>query len=101
MDRLDNSMFKRMFRVDCATFDEILITIEPFLEQKEMEKAIKSSGSPNRNKTRLAGGSYIDLCFAWGIGKSTFYSERGVLWPTIEAIDMAYEIGLPLHDVDQ
>jgi hypothetical protein len=71
-------MFKCMFRVDRATFDEILITIEPFLEQKKVEKAINSSSSPISNKTRLAvtfrwlaGGSYIDLCFAWGIGKST------------------------------
>jgi len=97
-----------MFRVDHATFDEILIRIEPFLEEKKVEKAINSSGSPISNKTRLAvtlrwlaGGSYIDLCFAWGISKSTFYSERGVLWPTIKAIDMAYEMGLPLHDIDQ
>jgi hypothetical protein len=108
MDRLDDSTFKRMFRVDRATFEEILLTIEPFLEQRKVEKAINSSGSCITNKTRLAvtlrwlaGGSYIDLCFAWGIGKSTFYSERGVLWPTIEAIDMAYEMGLPLHDVEK
>jgi hypothetical protein len=108
MDRLDKSTFKRMFRADRATFDEILITIEPFLEEKKVEKAINSSSSPISNKTRLAvtlrwlaGGSYIDLCFAWGISKSTFYSERGVLWPTIEAIDIAYEMGLPLHDIDQ
>ena len=97
MDRLDDSTFKRMFRVDRSTFDEILVAIEPFLEEKKVEKAINSSGSSISNKTRLAvtlrwlaGGSYIDLCFAWGVGKSTFYSERGVLWPTIEAIDMMW-----------
>lgn len=105
MDRLPDSVFKRMFRVDRGTFDEILAAIEPFLEQKKAEKAINSSGSPVSNRTQLAvtlhwlaGGSYIDLCFAWGVGVSTFYSERGIIWPTIEAMDMAFEMGLPLHD---
>ncbi len=36
-----------------------------------------------------------------GIGYSTFYSERGVLWPMIEAIDEAFYIGLPLDDNDK
>jgi hypothetical protein len=107
MDQLDESTFKRMFRVDRGTFDEILDTISPFLE-KSSNKAINSSGSPISNKNRLAitlrwlaGGSYIDLCFAWGVAAFTFYSERGVLWPTIEAIDFAYHMGLPLDDTDK
>ena len=101
MDCLPDSVFKRIFRVDQGTFDEILAAIEPFLEQKKAEKAINSSGSPDSNRTRLAvalhwlaGGSYINLCFAWGVGVSTFYSKRGIIWPTIEAIDMASEMGL-------
>jgi hypothetical protein len=49
----------------------------------------------------LAGGSHIDLCFAWGIGYSTFYSERGVLWPAIEAIDEVFHIGLPIDDIEK
>ena len=35
-----------------------------------------------------AGATVMDLCFAWGIGYSTFSCERGVLWPTIEALDL-------------
>jgi hypothetical protein len=76
--------------------------------QRDEQKAMNSSGMPIHAKTRLAftlrwlaGGSHIDLCFAWGIGYSTFYSERGVLWPTIEAIDEAFYIGLPLDDNDK
>ncbi len=42
---------------------------------------------------------HIDLCFAWRIGYSTFYSDRGVIWPTIEALDAAFDIGLPLEDL--
>ena len=53
MDQLDESTFKRMFRVDRGTFDEILDTISPFLE-KSSNKAINSSGSPISNKTWLA-----------------------------------------------
>ena len=54
MDRLDDSTFKRMFRVDRPTFDEILEAIPPFLEEKKAEKAINSSGSPISSKTQLA-----------------------------------------------
>ena len=50
-----------------------------------------------------AGGSYLDLlCFAWGISKSTFFSdfpEKGVVWPVIDAIDAAFTIGLPMNNI--
>jgi hypothetical protein len=46
----------------------------------------------------LAGGHYVDLCFAWGVGKSTFFSERGVLSPTIEALDAVHKLGFPIND---
>jgi hypothetical protein len=45
--------------------------------------------------------SYTDLCFAWGVAASTFYSERGVIWPTTEAIDLTSHMGLPLDDTDK
>jgi hypothetical protein len=41
------------------------------------------------------------LCFAWGVAASTIYSERGVIWPTIEAIDLAFHMGLPLDGTDK
>jgi hypothetical protein len=75
MDQLNDSTFKRMFSVDRPTFDEISEAITPFLEEKKAEKAINSLGSPISSKTWLAmtlqwlaGGSHIDLCFAWGVG---------------------------------
>jgi hypothetical protein len=46
----------------------------------------------------LAGGIYVDICFAWGIGHSTFYHERGVLWPKIEALDKHLPLGFPVCD---
>jgi hypothetical protein len=45
---------KRMFRVDRYTFEEILEKISPFLDEKNDQKAINSSGSPVTNKTQLA-----------------------------------------------
>jgi hypothetical protein len=46
----------------------------------------------------LAGGSYVDLCFVWGIEVSSFYSDRGVIWPSIEALDEVFQMGLPIND---
>jgi len=43
----------------------------------------------------LAGGSYLYLCFAWGVAPSTFYHINGVLWPTVEAIDKVFLMGFP------
>jgi hypothetical protein len=42
--------------------------------------------------------SYLDLCFARGIAYSTFYHPDRVLRHTLEAIDKAYPMGLPIHD---
>jgi hypothetical protein len=47
------------------------------------------------------GGSYLDLCFAWGVATSTFYHPDGVLWPTIEAIDAAFDLGFPFNDMSR
>jgi hypothetical protein len=42
----------------------------------------------------LAGGSYLDICFAFGISRGTFYKDNGVLWGTIGAIDDFLIIGI-------
>jgi hypothetical protein len=49
----------------------------------------------------MAGGSYLDLCFAFGISPSTFFYAEGVLWPTLAAIDAAFHISLPFDDIDK
>ena len=106
MGRLDPSIFKKMFRVDRLTFEEIVGKITPFLRLRNSTKARNSSGSEISITTRLAvtlrwlaGASYLDLCFAWGISSSSFYSRRGVLWPTISAIDKAFSMGFPVNDI--
>jgi hypothetical protein len=93
--------------VDRSTFDELLDLITPHLIQcSEVTK--NSSGSFICTKTRLAvtlrwlaGGSHLDLCFAWGVAHSTFFSERGVLWPVIEALDDAFALGFPVNDLNR
>ena len=104
MDRLEDPLFKRMFRVDRETFYFILEKIQVHFTSNE-EKATNCSGQPVLLKTRLAvslrwlaGGSYLDLCFAWGVAVSTFYAENGVLWPTLAALDMVFPLGFPVND---
>jgi len=53
VNSLDDTIFKRMFRVDRNTFDYILRKIEPLLSRNEV-KAINSSGEVVTARTRLA-----------------------------------------------
>ena len=105
MDKITDEVFQKMFRVDRATFNELSELIDPTVKRNEL-KAIQSSGSCIPTETRLAvtlrwlaGGIYLDLCFAWGISISSFFSDRGVLWPTIEALDEILKLGFPLHNI--
>lgn len=107
MDSLEAQLFKRMFRVDYDTFYHVLDKIEPHFNLN-VAKAINSSNQPIVLKTRLAvslrwlaGGSYLDLCFAWGIATSTFYAEQGVLWPTLTALDAVFPMGFPVDNADK
>jgi hypothetical protein len=93
MDLLDPTLFKRMFRVDRKTFLEVLDNISPFMVAKNATKARNNSGSPISLMSRLAvtlrwlaGASYLDLCFSFGVAPSTFYHHNGVLWPTLSEI---------------
>jgi hypothetical protein len=71
---------------------------------QQMAKSSSGSSIPNATKLYatlryLAGGSFHDICFAWGIAKSSFFDpEKGVLWPAIKAIDESFFIGLPIND---
>jgi len=79
--------------------------IRPFVANRDEQKAINSSGAAIPLRTMLAvtlcwlaGVSYLDLCFAWGVSSSTSYHPRGTLWPTLEAIDAACHIGFLFDD---
>lgn len=71
-------LFRKMFRVDVDLFEELVASLTPTLKRIDTW-AINSSGSSISVETRLAvtlrwlsGGSYLDLCFAWGISLSSF-----------------------------
>lgn len=108
LDSTPDDEFQRMFRMTRAAFDALLLKIEPFMPVRNERMARISSGSVITNKTKLcctlrwlAGGSYLDICWGWGIAQSSFFSADGVLWPTMEAIDEAFQIGLPVNDADE
>jgi hypothetical protein len=96
MERLPDTMFRRMFRLDIETFFDLVQQLSPLIKRDDTD-AINASGLAVTLRW-LAGNSSLDLCFAWGISRSAFFSERGVLWPTIDAIDSLLEIGLPIND---
>jgi hypothetical protein len=88
MNRLGEAIFKRMFRIDRATFDVVLSGMESDFTINAT-KAGNSSGEPISLMTRLAvslrwlaGGSYLDLCFAWGTLDNSVKSTLYVRPPT-------------------
>jgi hypothetical protein len=90
--------------VDRATFKLLLDKIDSYFTINAI-KAGNSSGGPISLMMRLAvslrclaGGSYLDICFAWGLGTSTFYAENGMLWPTLVALDSIFSMGFPVDD---
>jgi hypothetical protein len=105
MAALSDVTFQKMFRLDRLTFEDLMDRISSHLKVPNEVKANNSSGGSISLKTKLAitlrwlaSGSYLDLCFAWGVAFSTFYHLAGVLWPTLEAIDKAFPLGLPIND---
>jgi len=67
VDLLDATLFKRMFRVDHDMFGELMEAVAPFMVQRNVTKAVNSSGSPVPMKSMLtvmlrwlAGTSYLD-----------------------------------------
>lgn len=108
LDSTPDDEFQRMFRMTRSAFDALLAKVEPFMPIRNERMARVSSGSMISNKTKLcctlrwlAGGSYIDICWGWGVTQSSFFAEHGVLWPTMEAIDSAFQIGLPLNNPEE
>jgi hypothetical protein len=84
MDEMPDEIFRRMFRLDRATFDAHVILLTDHMRPRNEQKAINSSGSAISTKTRLAvslrwlaGGSYLDICFAFAISHTSFYAPDG------------------------
>lgn len=110
MDDLSDKEFTRMFRLNREAFYWLLNKITPLIAPNASQVGNRYH-CPDREitpKTRLAatmrwlgGGSYLDICFAFGVSEPSFYKESGVLWPTIAAIDTVLELGFPLNDAER
>lgn len=108
IDKLPDGEFASMFRMSREGFNQLLELVSPFMHESNEIRAKASSGSIISKKTKLfaslrflAGGSFHDIILAFGLAKGSFFStdpEKGVLWPTLEAIDQAFTIGLPVDD---
>ncbi len=94
-----------MFRMKRSSFDELYLAIESLLYTPNNSMARRSSGSSISKLTKLyctlrwlADGSYLDICIAYGVSQSSSFStsfETGIVWPVIDAINVAYRIGIP------
>lgn len=107
MHEMSNAHFKRMFRMSRNTFDILEQKLHDLRGESSIdeEQAARSSGSVISLRTRLActlrwlaGGSYIDICFEFGVAPGSFFVDGGVLWGTMDLLNDLFEIGLPVHD---
>ena len=106
MEHLTDKEFQRMFRLNRIAFywllSKIYHDISPIasLRQKvQLERNITAATKLAVTMRWLAGGSYLDICFAFEIAVGTFYKSSGILWGTMEAINKVLSIGFPLHDM--
>ena len=100
-------LFRRIFRLDKETFSAVLLLIYPLLAKDIKKATLNGSGGEISPEVMLlatlrflAGGMKWDICLSLDIGFGSFWGERGVIWPTLYALDALdeSEIGLPLND---
>jgi hypothetical protein len=110
MNNMNERHFKRMFRMSRKAFNllEERLQENDDMRHRGVRYAQNSSGSNISLRTRLActlrwlaGGSYIDICFEFGIAPGTFYADGGVLWGTMEHLNEVFNIGFPFHDKEK
>jgi hypothetical protein len=90
MESLSELEFKRMFRMTKHSFNNLEELIENHVRIRDIHQARRSSQSTITTRTRLAcclrwmaGGSYIDICFEFGVAPGSFFHEDGILWETM------------------
>ena len=110
MEEMSDGHFKRMFRMSRHAFGVLLERLCDFSGDDATDElqACRSSGSLMSMRTKLActlrwlaGGSYLDICFEFGVGPGSFYQEDGVLWSTMLLIDALLDISFPFDFPDE
>ena len=96
MNLLNDKQFTRMFRLNRVAFDHLLFIIEDNITPKgslkngdfhHFGKEITPRAKRDVALRWLAGGSYLDICFAFGISSTSFFRNDSVLWKTVAGID--------------
>jgi hypothetical protein len=97
MSTMSSTNFRRMFRLSRDAFEILLERISVIDLERDETRAVRSSGSPITLRTKLActlrflaGGSYLDICFAFGvaIGVPDFVSVDDVV--RVNSEDIVY-----------
>jgi hypothetical protein len=115
LDRIKNlseKEFTRFMRVSRNIFYSLLEKITPLIDpsKKGQQNAMNSSGSGISNELKLAatlrylaGGSYLDITFEFGLGQNSFFHSKGPLWPTMIALYKVLqdEISFPIQDKNE
>ena len=111
IESLPDYVFKMIFRLDKETFAEVLALIDPILVKNRTKGMANVKGNLGSTISStlmllatlrfLAGGQCYDICLSLNIGIGSFWGERGVIWPTMRALDEVYEIGISLNDENE
>lgn len=80
-------------------FEELFKKVEPFMPVRS-ERMASQSVIWRRNCVAHYAGLLVVLTMTYfgGWGVTQFFAENGVQWPTMEAIDLAFQIGLRVND---
>ena len=103
IERMSDTFFKKYFRMDKQSFQILLETITPRIATKSYNQ-IKLHAIHPKIKLGialrfLAGGSYLDLSFAFDVPYRTIMSY---VWEVFEAIDDTFNnIEFPLEDEEK
>jgi hypothetical protein len=77
IDELSDLDFRKMLRMKRKSFNKLYSAVEPLLYTTN---------------------NYLDICIAYGVSRSSFFStsfESVIVWPVIDAINVAFQIGIP------
>ena len=101
-------MSRESFENLLQKFEDYFDIYDDAQKNKSTQQTINSSGSEINMRSKLAiplrwlaGASYLDLCFAWGLAIGSFYADGCVLWGTLEAIDDLFDIGMPFENQNE
>ena len=96
IQRMSDTFFKKYFRMDRESFKILLDTIKERISVKSFNRCKLRTIDPSIKLALalrfLAGGSYLDLAFAFDIPYNTI---MGYVWEVLEAID--YNLHIMFH----